>query len=520
MSLIGHSTSLSRNTNKGGVSVKGYIHSIETMGLVDGPGTRTIFYLQGCPLQCAYCHNPDAIRLRGGEEITPERVVEIAKRYRPYYGQEGGVTFSGGEPLLQGEFLQKSLELLKKEGYNTCIDTSGIGNPAHLPSILPLVDTLIIDVKAFDRASFSELTMTDGFQGYLTFLANLDRYGFQGQLWARHVMVPGYTDNEQSMRDYASILRPISHRVDRIEVLPYHTAGVEKYRRLGMPYRLEGVLPMDKDRAKELETYANKVFAEGLQKKRRETELKNQEKFKILRDHEVVSKEEQTAMFASLRKLPLLSEVAEEDVDAVLGEIILSNFKAGDYVFRTGDSPDLMYLIYEGQMKIFYNTIDGDEQIFYIYRDGDFVGGLNLLVQSPYRYVGQALTDCKIVAIPKATFDRYFYDSSVILRSVLTKSFERIRWAEELIQRLATSNASMKTAGLLLKLVKRIGVETDEGIRLELSMNREELGNYSGLRRETITRKLGQFKDLGYIELLGNKVIVIKDLDALEAYVL
>ena len=179
-----------------------------------------------------------------------------------------------------------------------------------------------------------------------------------------------------------------------------------------------------------------------------------------------------------------------------------------------------MYLIYQGQRKIFINTMDGEEQIFYIYRDGDFVGGLNLLVQTPYRYIGQALTDCKVVVIPKAAFDRYFYDSPVVLRSVLVKSFERIRWAEDLIQRLATSNASMKTAGLLLKLAKRIGVETEEGIRLELSMNREELGSYSGLRRETITRKLGEFKELGYIELVGNKVIIIKDLEALESYVL
>ncbi|MGI6641506.1 MAG: Crp/Fnr family transcriptional regulator [Limnochordia bacterium] len=102
---------------------------------------------------------------------------------------------------------------------------------------------------------------------------------------------------------------------------------------------------------------------------------------------------------------------------------------------------------------------------------------------------------------------------------MLSKSFERIRWAEELIQRLATSNASMKTAGLLLKLVKRLGVETEEGIRLELSMSREELGNYSGLRRETITRKLGEFRELGYIELVGNRVIIVKDLEALESYV-
>jgi pyruvate formate lyase activating enzyme len=125
-----------------------------------------------------------------------------------------------------------------------------------------------------------------------------------------------------------------------------------------------------------------------------------------------------------------------------------------------------------------------------------------------------------VVVIPKTAFDKYFYHSPVVLRSVLVKSFERIRWAEDLIQRLATSNASMKTAGLLLKLAKRIGVETEEGIKLELSMNREELGNYSGLRRETITRKLGEFRELGYIELVGNKVIIIKDLEALESYVL
>ena len=500
--------------------MNGYLQSIETMGLLDGPGTRTIFFLQGCPLRCAYCHNPDAITTRGGEEITPERVVQIAKRYRPYYGQEGGVTFSGGEPLLQGEFLYKSLELLKKEGYNTCIDTSGVGNAAYFSRILPLVDTLIIDVKAFDSESFKSLTNVNGFAAYLAFLGNLERYGFRGQVWARHVMVPGRTDNEQSMKDFVDALKPIRHRVDRIEILPYHTSGVEKYRQLGMLYRLEGVQPMDKDRAKELEIYANRAFAEGLQRDRKEAQKKDQEKAKILKEREVVSKEEQAEMHSILRKLPLLSDVDQADVDDVLNEVILSNIKAGDYIFRTGDSPDFMYLIYQGEMKIFFNTIDGEEQIFYIYRDGDFVGGLNLLVQSPYRYVGQALTDCRVVAIPKSTFDKYFYDSPVVLRSVLTKSFERIRWAEELIQRLATSNASMKTAALLLKLVKRVGVETEEGIRLELSMNREELGNYSGLRRETITRKLGQFKDLGYIELVGNKVIIIKDLEALEGYVL
>ncbi|NLY10617.1 MAG: pyruvate formate lyase-activating protein [Firmicutes bacterium] len=500
--------------------MKGFLHSIETMGLVDGPGTRTVFFLQGCPLRCAFCHNPDTLKRVGGQEITPQRVLEIVRRYKPYYGAEGGVTFSGGEPLLQGEFLYNTLEILKQEGYNICIDTSGFGNPTYYPKILPLVDTLILDVKAFDSESFEELTTINGFDTYLDFITNLDSYGFQGQVWIRHVMVPGFTDNEQAMKGLVQTIKPINHRVDRIEILPYHTSGVKKYHELGIPYRLEGVEPMDTEKAKDFEILANKLFAESLRQERKENEIKKQEHYKLLKDREMASEEERAEMLSQLKKLPLLSDVDKDDVEDVLNQVILSNIKAGDYIFKTGDSPDFMYLIYKGQMKIFNNTIDGEEQIFYIYRDGDFVGGLNLLVETPYRYVGQALTDCKVVAIPKVTFDRYFYDSPVVLRSVLVKSFERIRWAEDLIQRLSTSNASMKTAGLLLKLVKRIGVEIDEGIRLELSMNREELGNYSGLRRETITRKLGEFKELGYIELVGNKVIIVKDLEALESYVL
>lgn len=500
--------------------MQGFVHSIETMGLLDGPGTRTIFFLQGCPLRCAFCHNPDTLKRVGGQVMTPEDILKFAGRYRSYYGEEGGVTFSGGEPLLQGEFVYQCLKLLKQEGYNTCVDTSGFGNPRFYSRILPLVDTLILDVKAFDRQSFEDLTTIDGFDAYLDFLNRLGRNDFSGQIWVRHVMVPGLTDDEESMEKFIRILKPIRNKVDRIEILPYHTSGVKKYHELGIPYRLEGVEPMDKKRAKELEIYANKLFAEELRQERAERERVRQEKFKQLKENEVASEQEKTEMFQALRQLPLLNDVDEQDVEAVLNEVILSNIKAGELIFKTGDAPDFMYLIYEGQMKIFVNTVDGEEQIFYIYRDGDFVGGLNLLVQTPYRYIGQALTDCKVVVIPKSTFDKYFYNSPVVLRSVLVKSFERIRWAEELIQRLATSNASMKTAGLLLKLVKRIGVETEEGIRLELSMSREELGNYSGLRRETITRKLGEFKELGYIELVGNRVIIVKDIEALESYVL
>ncbi|NLA75887.1 MAG: Crp/Fnr family transcriptional regulator [Deltaproteobacteria bacterium] len=277
---------------------------------------------------------------------------------------------------------------------------------------------------------------------------------------------------------------------------------------------------MDKDKAKEFEVYANKLYADNLREDRLASSKEKHETVRFLKGGEIVSQNEKQDMISALRSLPLLNEIDEKDLEHVLDEIILARVKTGDYIFKTGDSPDFMYLIFKGQMKIYFNTIDGDEQIFYIYKEGDFVGGHNLLMKTNYRYMGRALTDCKVVAIPKDTFHKYFYNSPELLRSVLSKSFERIRWAEDLIQRLSTSNATMKTAGLLIKLKNRIGIETEEGIRLELPLNREELGNYSGLRRETITRKLGEFKELGYIDLQGNKVIIIKDLESLEDYIL
>ena len=315
-------------------------------------------------------------------------------------------------------------------------------------------------------------------------------------------MVPGLTDSKEAMEKFVRILRPIRNKVDRIEILPYHTSGVQKYQELGIPYRLEGVEPMDKDRAKELEIYANKLFAEDLRKERAEQEQRRIEKFRQLKEHEVASPDEKAEMFEILRGLPLLSDVDEEDVEAVLSEVIVANIKAGELVFKTGDAPDFMYLIYEGQMKIFVNTMDGEEQIFYIYRDGDFVGGLNLLVQTPYRYIGQALTDCKVVVIPKYTFDKYFWDSPVVLRSVLVKSFERIRWAEELIQRLSTSNASMKTAGLLLKLVRRLGLKPMTDSARALQAGKSWVTTQAlGVKRLQKARVQG----LGYNELEGSR---------------
>ena len=177
--------------------IEARLHSIETMGLVDGPGIRTVFFLQGCPLRCNYCHNPDSQSMFSKIRITPKEVVDIAKRYKSYYTRSGGgVTFSGGEPLLQGEFLLETLKLLKKEGINTAIDTSGYWDVRFYKEILEYVDVILLDIKHFDNTGYKKVT-GKSMSGFYKFLSSLDN--FNGILWLRHVMVPSVTDNIKSI---------------------------------------------------------------------------------------------------------------------------------------------------------------------------------------------------------------------------------------------------------------------------------------------------------------------------------
>ena len=134
----------------------GYINKIETMGLVDGPGVRTVVFMQGCALRCLFCHNPETWELKKGVEYTPLALVDKIKRYKNYYGEDGGVTFSGGEPLIQSEFLIEVCKLLKKENINICLDTSGVGT--NFDEILDLVDLVIFDVKAIDDNGYNKMT--------------------------------------------------------------------------------------------------------------------------------------------------------------------------------------------------------------------------------------------------------------------------------------------------------------------------------------------------------------------------
>lgn len=234
--------------------VKGRVHSIESMGLVDGPGVRTVVFLQGCKLRCAYCHNPDTWARDGGTEMTPEELMKKILRYKPYFERSGGgVTFSGGDPLLQPEFLLEMLKLCKENNIHTTLDTAGYGFGEY-KEILSYTDLVLLDIKHVDDIGYKNLTGRSK-QGLNQFLAALEKTDVK--LWIRHVVVPGITDSEEHMKKLQEIIKEIKN-VEKVELLPYHTLGVTKYDKLGISYRLSGVEPMDKNDTKQYEIKINR----------------------------------------------------------------------------------------------------------------------------------------------------------------------------------------------------------------------------------------------------------------------
>lgn len=227
---------------------EGNIHSIESMGLVDGPGIRVVVFLQGCPLRCSFCHNPDTWNCSGGTKYTPEEIVRKIERYKPYFKNSGGVTFSGGEPLLQVDFLIETLKLCKEKGINTVIDTSGVG-VGRYEEILEYVDMILFDVKHYDIKEYKDITGKDMDES-LKFLSIAQK--MHKKMWIRHVVMPEVTDSSEHMKKLASFIKPLKN-VEKIELLPYHLLGKNKYDNLNIKYKLEDMPPMDKERAKELE---------------------------------------------------------------------------------------------------------------------------------------------------------------------------------------------------------------------------------------------------------------------------
>ena len=230
--------------------MKGRIHSIETMGLVDGPGIRVVVFFQGCALRCAYCHNPDTWNFKGGEEMEALDLIKKISRYKSYFDKSGGgVTFSGGDPLMQPKFLLEILKLCKENGIKTALDTSGYGVSDYY-EILKYTDLVLLDIKNISEEGYLNLTGKDGKEAW-RFLNAIEKSN--AKIWIRHVVIPGVTDSIEHITKLSKLIKPIKN-VEKVELLPYHTLGLDKYKSMDIKYKLEGVEPMDKDKCKELES--------------------------------------------------------------------------------------------------------------------------------------------------------------------------------------------------------------------------------------------------------------------------
>ena len=212
-------------------NLTGRIHSFQSLGAVDGPGLRFVIFMQGCPLRCMYCHNPDSWNMQAGTEYTVDEVVSRVLRYRTYFGEDGGVTVSGGEALLQAPFVAALFRALKVEGIHTCLDTSGIMTPA-VDELLQVTDLVICDIKFTNEKDY--LSHTKGsLSAVLEFLSHTQ--ALQVPLWVRHVVVPGFTDTEDEVRAMVSLAQRYDN-LRRIELLPFRKLCIIKYEALGIHF--------------------------------------------------------------------------------------------------------------------------------------------------------------------------------------------------------------------------------------------------------------------------------------------
>lgn len=222
----------------------GYVHSIESLGAVDGPGIRTVVFMQGCGLRCRYCHNPDTWRRSCGAVYTARELFVKVIKFKPYFIKNGGVTVSGGEPLLQAKFLYDFFELLKKESIHTAIDTAGMLND-DVKRLLTLTDLVLLDIKHTDPVEYKKLTGAD-FEPTLKMYQYLVENGVD--FWIRQVIVPGVNDANSQIKALAKYCV----KAQRYELIPYHTLGIKKWRELGLSYSLEDIAPPSKELMKEL----------------------------------------------------------------------------------------------------------------------------------------------------------------------------------------------------------------------------------------------------------------------------
>ena len=223
--------------------IKGNIHSIETLGSVDGPGIRFIVFLKGCDLRCMYCHNADTWEKGSDDQRSADEILKQALRYKTYWGEDGGITVSGGEPLLQMEFLTDLFRKAKMKGVSTCIDTAGQPFTKEEPwfsqfeELMKYTDLLLMDIKHYDREKHIRLTgrPNDNIKEMFRYLSDIHK-----PVWIRYVLVPGLTDDPEDLRKTADFISTLNN-VRKVEVLPYHSMGAYKWEKLGYPYHLKDV---------------------------------------------------------------------------------------------------------------------------------------------------------------------------------------------------------------------------------------------------------------------------------------
>lgn len=230
--------------------MQGYIHSIESFGTVDGPGVRYVVFFQGCPMRCLYCHNPDTWEMNAGKKMTVEEIIASYMKKEAFY-HTGGITATGGEPMMQLEFLTELFEEAKRHNIHTCLDTSGVLFPvsdreeallAKIRKLLEVTDLVMLDIKHMDAKMHTKLTghSQEHAQKFLAFLQEMGK-----KVWIRHVVVPTITFDKKEIQDLGIFLKKFDN-IEKVELLPYHSMGEVKYDALGIEYPLKGIAQLTK----------------------------------------------------------------------------------------------------------------------------------------------------------------------------------------------------------------------------------------------------------------------------------
>lgn len=242
--------SLQEHSTRGCNRMQGRIHSFESFGTVDGPGIRYVVFFQGCPMRCLYCHNPDTWDVHGGTLVESDQIISNILRNQSFY-RTGGLTASGGEPMLQLPFLTELFSKAKEHGIHTCLDTSGILFSAskEVVDLLEVTDLVMLDIKHLNCTEHEKLTGHSN-EAVLAFVSYLEQ--MKKPFWVRHVAVPGITDQQQSLVALGQYLKSLSY-LEKLEVLPYHSMGEVKYNQLGLDYPLKGTPQLTKQQAAECE---------------------------------------------------------------------------------------------------------------------------------------------------------------------------------------------------------------------------------------------------------------------------